>query len=342
MKFVNFPLDPLLIAKNPVNPRDACRLMLVNKSRREIGHTHFFELENLLNANDVLVFNRTKVIKARIKGEIMNKEGQILKKAAELFLVKRIDGKKWRALGKPGKCFKEDLIFVKNELQAKINLKLPEGEMEVEFFNDNVDDLLEKSGEIPLPPYIKDSQAQMTDYQTVYAKAGSSVAAPTAGLHFTKRLLRILKQKGVKMEFIALNIGQGTFATIRTADFREHKMHSEEAEIEKATAKRLNKYRQEGRRIIAVGTTVVRTLEFFSNDDGCISSGNKEVDLFIYPPYKFKFVEAMITNFHLPKSTLLLLTGAFCGTELLNNSYQEALRDNYRFFSFGDAMFIFP
>lgn len=342
MKFVNFPLNPLLVAKNPVTPRDSCRLMLVNKTTSEIGQARFFDLATFLNANDVLVFNETKVIKARIKGEIISDNAQIVKKGAELFLVKRIDGQKWQALGKPGKRFKENLIFVKDELRARINLKSPQGEMEVEFLNNNVDDLLEKSGEIPLPPYIKDSRAKMKDYQTVYAKTGFSVAAPTAGLHFTKRLLRVLKNKGVETEFIALNIGQGTFATIKTDDFREHKIHSEEAEIGKATAQRLNEYRKEGRRIIAVGTTVVRTLEFFARDDGSLDWGNKEVNLFIYPPYEFKFVDAIITNFHLPKSTLLLLTGAFCGAELLEKSYQEALLRNYRFFSFGDAMFIFP
>lgn len=342
MNFVNYDLNPDLIAQNPCSPRDACNLMTLDIGGQKIAHYKFFELSRILKKGDILVFNDTKVLKARLIGVIENEDGSTIKENCELFLVKCINNStKWLALARPGRLFIPGYFFAAQNLRASIIDKHDDGSLTVNFLNKNFEDLIERVGQIPLPPYIRQSQASMEDYQTVFANRKGSVAAPTAGLHFTKKQLINLKTNGIDSEFVTLHVGRGTFETIKTADFRKHIMHSECARISESTAEKLNNFKRQGRRIIAVGTTSVRTLEAFANQNGQLEYGEKNVSLFICPPYKFKFVDAIITNFHLPKSTLLLMISAFAGSEFLKESYAVAMDRQYRFFSFGDAMFLY-
>ncbi|MBU2523683.1 tRNA preQ1(34) S-adenosylmethionine ribosyltransferase-isomerase QueA [Patescibacteria group bacterium] len=343
MIFNNYTLPEELIANTPVTPRDKSKLLVVNRNNGDLKHRQFFNLVDYISSNDVLVFNDTRVIKARLIGRCVDTQAD----NCELFLLHREENGYFQALCKPGRKFKVGRTFVfkkgGSELVAEVIRKNEDGSILVDFkgISDEVFfDLLDQVGTTPLPPYIKNSKATDDQYQTVYAKNPGSVAAPTAGLHFTDELLDKLKEKGAALEYVTLRVGRGTFEPIKVDDYKDHDMHCELAEISDETAERLNKYKAEGRRIIAVGTTGVRTLESFAGVNG-LAGGRKETNLFIYPPYEYKFVDALITNFHLPKSTLLLLVGALSGSALLKKAYAEAIEKEYRFYSFGDAMFIY-
>ena len=329
----DYDLPKELIAQEPASPRDAAKLMVVNKTTGKIAHRRFFDLPEILGDGDVLVFNDSKVIPARLKGK--KETGGVV----EIFLLaSQKSGCRhlWQCLI-GGKVRAGQKIGLGSQVTAELLEKLDDKVWLVEF--NAGDKKLFSLGETPLPPYIKKT-SKLADYQTVYAKQEGSVAAPTAGLHFTKKFLADLKKRGVKIEFVTLHVGLGTFSSVETEDILKHKMHSEWARIDAGTASRLNKYRQAGRRIIAVGTTAARTLESFAASDGKIKAQSGWTDIFIYPGYKFKFVQALITNFHLPKSTLLMLVSALAGKPIMDRAYQEAIKKRYRFFSFGDGMLI--
>lgn len=385
LKLFDYNLPAKLIAQQPMKPRDHSRLFVYDSQNKKVWHKHFFDLPKYLQAGDVLVFNNTKVFPARLIGK-KDSGGKI-----EIFLLKQIKGKVWQVLigGKRrhagtkvnfGKNLNCEIIALNNDdtWQVKFNL---DGK---KFWQQ-----VTKRGQTPVPPYIR-TKASLKDYQTVYAKATGSVAAPTAGFHFTKNLINKLKKQGVQTEFITLHVGLGTFAPVKTEEVEKHVLHEEWAEIDKATAKRLNQAKKQGRRIIAVGTTSIRTLEAFAEETNIffspwmkgglrrsvmnltpplltelkqgtppkleeeikrrydLHSGKQWVNIFIYPGYKFKFVDSVLTNFHLPKSTLLMLIAAFLsnnksemwGVKKIKQLYLIAIKKKYRFYSFGDGMFI--
>ncbi len=325
----DYYLPAELIGQEPIKPRDQARLLVLNKKSGRIFHNQFCDLPDILKPGDVLVFNNSKVIPARLIGKKETGGG------IEIFLLSKTGNRKWNCLIR-GKAQSGLSVGISKKIKATVLNKETDGVWAVQF---NVSDReLFKAGKTPLPPYIK-KESELDDYQTVYAKKQGSVAAPTAGLHFTKPLLAKLKKQGIQIEFVTLHVGLGTFAPVKTDYIEEHKIHSEYGEIDKATAKRLNEAKEEGRRIIAVGTTSVRTLEAHC-EAGKVKSGGKWIDIFIYPGYKFNFVDSIITNFHTPKSTLLMLVSAFSSKKLINKAYQEAIKEKYRFFSFGDGMMI--
>ncbi len=336
-----YELPKNLIAQKPTSPRDHARLLHLNRETGAISHQHFFDLPKILRAGDVLVFNNSKVIPARLHGK--KETGG----AIEIFLLAKtkpplsISGGKfagnfWQCLI-GGKVKPQQIITLNKRIQATIINKLDEKTWAVEF--NASDEQVFKLGETPLPPYIK-TRSKLADYQTVFAKELGSVAAPTAGLHFNQKLLNQLKKKGIKIEFVTLHVGLGTFLSVETEDILQHKMHSELAEIDSATVKRLNAAKKSGQRIIAVGTTAARTLESFATTTGQLKAQRKYTDIFIYPGYHFKFVDSLITNFHLPKSSLLMLVSALAGKENIDRAYAEAIKKKYKFFSFGDGMLI--
>lgn len=334
--FFDYALPKELIAQKPFYPRDGCRLMVVDRESSHIGEHVFNELPEMLKAGDVLVFNDSKVIPARI---LFNHEG----KKTEIFLIKRLNEKEWSVLGKPGKRLKEGAVFdIRGLVKAKVVKVEPDGRRIVEFSvsGPEFDLLLPQIGITPLPPYIKEDVSSADDYQTVYADKDGSVAAPTAGLHFTPELLGKIKKMGVEIRFVTLHVGPGTFLPLKSEDVRDHKMHGEFYEMSLQTADALNKAKSEERRIVAVGTTSVRVLESSIDSSSGFKGGFGETSIFIYPGYEWKCVDALITNFHLPKSTLLLLTCSFGGTELVMKAYRRAIEKKYRFYSFGDAMMI--
>ncbi len=329
----NLPRE--LIAQDPAVPRDACRLMVLGKKKHTIDHAIFNELGDYLRKGDVLVFNDSKVIPARI---IFRHNG----KEAEIFLTKKLTDAKWLAIGKPGKILQPGCVFdLDHKLQVSIHKILPDGQRLIEFSGDmkRFDEILRRIGKTPLPPYIKNSSSKFADYQTVFAREKGSVAAPTAGLHFTRRLLGSLRKKGVQLVFVTLHVGLGTFLPLKAQNIEEHVMHSENFSIDSRSAKLLNKAKRNGRRIIAVGTTSVRVLESSFGKNG-FKPGFGETAIYIYPGYRWKCVDGIITNFHLPKSTLILLICSFGGREFMLKAYREAVKKGYRFYSFGDAMFI--
>ncbi|MFA6526561.1 MAG: tRNA preQ1(34) S-adenosylmethionine ribosyltransferase-isomerase QueA [Candidatus Buchananbacteria bacterium] len=338
----DFDLPSELIAQKPESKRDAARLMIINKTTGEMAHRRFFDLPEILEKGDVLVFNDSKVIPARLIGK-KETGGKM-----EVFLLTSLKHKNkktlkqysrvniWRCLIK-GKIKPGQKIYFTKKIFAAPIEKIDEKVWLVEF--NASDKKLFSLGETPLPPYIK-NKSRLSDYQTVYAKELGSVAAPTAGLHFTKALISKLKKKGVQIEYVTLHVGLGTFLPVETDDILKHKMHSELAEINPATAKKLNQAKKSGRRIIAVGTTAARTLESCAEKKGLIRAQKIDTEIFIYPGYKFKFVAGMITNFHLPKSTLLMLVSALAGKPLIDRAYKEAIKRKYRFYSFGDGMLI--
>lgn len=331
-----YGLPTELIAQKPFSPRDKCRLMILERKTGKICDRVFDELPGLLKKGDVLVFNDSKVIPARIKFRHEGKE-------MEIFLIKKLDKGGWITIGKPGKRLKEGAIFDINGLAtAKIVKVTEDGQRVVKFSPSGrkFDILLPKIGSTPLPPYIKEKEASFDDYQTIYARRKGSVAAPTAGLHFTKGLLDKLAERGIEIRFVTLHVGPGTFLPLKTNDVKKHKMHGEFFEMSSKTAKALNKARKENRRIVAVGTTSVRVLEASCGSGGGFKTGFGETSLYIYPGYRWKCVDALITNFHLPRSTLLLLTCSFGGRKLVLKAYERAIRKKYRFYSFGDAMMI--
>ena len=337
----NYDLPSELIAQNPIEPRDCSRLLTLNRQTGECAHHHFFDLPDFLREGDLLVLNDTRVFPARIFGHKIPSG----RKVEILCLAPDPDiSNTWHALVKPGKKLPPGcMVRLSDGSDVTICEYLPDGVRRVHFpKGKNALALLSKLGEMPLPPYIKNSTAPAERYQTIYSdpdKTGSA-AAPTAGLHFTEPLFDRLSEKEVGVEYITLNVGLGTFRPVKVADIREHTLHSEICEIGEETAQRIMKTKKSGRRIIAVGTTVVRTLESFAREDGFLQNGLVSTNIFIHPGYSFKMIDGMVTNFHLPQSTLLMLVTAFGGYAPVMEAYKKAVEERYRFFSFGDAMLI--
>jgi S-adenosylmethionine:tRNA ribosyltransferase-isomerase len=335
----NYELPESLIAQTPLKNRDQSRLMVLDKVTGEIEHKHFYDIIDYLEEGDVLVLNDTKVIPARLIGEKEDTKAVI-----ELLLLKEIGDDTWESLAKPGKRLKIGTIvsFGDGLLKAKIIEKMDEGIVHVKLLYEGIlMEILDKLGTMPLPPYIHEKLVDQSRYQTVYAKNVGSAAAPTAGLHFTKELLKKIEEKGIIITYVTLHVGLGTFRPVEVDNILEHKMHSEYYVMNEDTANILNSAKEEGRRIIAVGTTSTRTLETIAtNNKGRFIACSGDTDIFIYPGYKFKAIDCLITNFHLPKSTLVMLVSALASKEYIMKAYKEAINNKYRFFSFGDAMFI--
>lgn len=338
VKDFNYDLPEELIAQHPVEPRDSSRLLLLEKETGKVTHKENFRaILDQFSADDVLVFNNTRVIPARLFGHREGSGGKV-----EVLLLSPKGDNKWECLVKPGKkCPEGQVIVFSDNLKATVLSKTDFGGRVVELSgNGDIDTLIQELGEMPLPPYIHERLEDKERYQTVYAKEKGSAAAPTAGLHFTPSLLEALKAKGVTLAFVTLHVGLGTFRPISVDSIEEHQMHSEYYEVSAETADLINAAKAKGKRIVAVGTTSVRTLES-ATKDGKLQAGAGSTDIFIYPGYQFKMVEALITNFHLPQSTLLMLISALATREHCLAAYEEAVKEKYRFFSFGDAMFIY-
>jgi len=332
----NLPKE--LIAQKAIEPRDHARLMVVPKDGSDFQDLHFFDLPGFLKAGDVLVFNDTKVFKARLLGKIVDKDAE-----AEIFLLRPIDDYHWEVLLKPGRKLNEgSVVQFTNELQCVVKAKPVDGPAIAQFnqTKEAVLKIAESIGHVPIPPYIKDEPTNPSDYQTIYAKVVGSVAAPTAGFHFTEELLEKIKQMGVEIKFVTLHVGLGTFLPVKTEKTEDHQMHSEWVEVSTEVAKAINQAKKEGRRIIAVGTTTARTLEGVAKTQGELKGFSGDINIFITPGFQFKVVDGLITNFHLPKSTLLMLVSALVGRERILQAYTEAVAKGYLFFSFGDAMLI--
>lgn len=325
------------IAQTPAEPRDSSRLLVYDREKDEIYHKHFYDIVDFLKEGDVLVRNNTKVLPARIFAYTEN-GGKV-----EVLLLKRFNLTDWEVLVKPGKKARIGAkLTVSQELSLVVTDIFEEsGSRKVTFNFDGVfEDVISRIGEMPLPPYITEKLKDKERYQTVYAKVDGSAAAPTAGLHFTDALFEKIKAKGVEVVDVLLHVGLGTFRPVKVDNVLEHHMHSEYYEIGEEAAERINKAKKEGRRIIAVGTTSVRTLESAADENGFVKPVKGNTEIFIYPPYKFKCVDALITNFHLPKSTLIMLVASLTGREKILDIYKTAVEEKYRFFSFGDAMLI--
>lgn len=331
-----YDLPENLIAQTPIEPRDSSRLLVYDRKQNKIEHKIFRDIVDYLNAGDVLVINNTRVLPARLFG--FKDTGAKI----EVLLQKRINLKDWEVIARPFKRLKEGTrITFSQNLSCTILKKEDYGSCVVRFDFDGVfEDRLSEVGQMPLPPYIHEKLKDKERYQTVYSKIDGSSAAPTAGLHFTPQLLNKLKDKGVEIVEVLLHVGLGTFRPVKEDNILNHEMHSEYIEMSKENADKLNSAKREGRRIIAVGTTSVRVLESCADENGVIVPQKRETDIFIYPSYKFKVVDALITNFHLPESTLIMLISAFAGYDETMSIYNEAVKQKYRFFSFGDAMFI--
>lgn len=338
----DFELPEQLIAQTPLADRSSSRLLTLNKSTGEIAHLHFYEILDKLNSGDTLILNDTRVMPARLHG-IKPETGA----RVELLLLKNIEGDRWEALAKPGKKVKIGTVLrFGEELEAVV---LEEGDMGariIEFRYEGIfQEILDRLGEMPLPPYIKERLDDRERYQTVYAKHEGSAAAPTAGLHFTEELLDKLRVKGVDIGFVTLHVGLGTFRPVSVENVEEHVMHEEYYELPAETAELINRTRERGGRVVSVGTTSTRTLESAArrtmNDQGRLAADSGWTQIFLYPGEAFKVVDALITNFHLPKSTLVMLVSALAGREHVLSAYREAVEREYRFFSFGDAMFIY-
>ena len=334
----DFYLPEELIAQTPLKDRASSKMLVLNKETGDIDHKHFSDIENMLDENDVLVLNDTKVIPARLHGEKENTKAHI-----ELLLLKDLGDNTWECLTKPAKRIEKGTIvsFGDGILKAECIEKKEEGICIYKLIYDGIlVEILDKLGEMPLPPYIHEKLKDKDRYQTVYAKNLGSAAAPTAGLHFTKELLEHLKNKGVTICYVTLHVGLGTFRPVNVEDVKSHKMHSEFYRMDKKTADILNEAKKNGKRIISVGTTSTRTLETIIKKYGSFKECSGNTDIFIYPGYKLEAIDALITNFHLPKSTLVMLVSALAGRENILNAYKIAVENKYRFFSFGDCMFI--
>jgi S-adenosylmethionine:tRNA ribosyltransferase-isomerase len=335
----DYHLPPDFIAQKPIEPRDSSRLMILNRADNSIGHRHFYDVTDYLNSGDTLVFNNTRVIPARLSGVKSESDTKI-----ELLLLRRLENGIWETLSRPSKKLRAGTkVFIKgkaakgnNKLTAEVIEKGQGGILFVRFSNER---LLNTFGEIPLPPYIRTPLQEAERYQTIYAKIKGSAAAPTAGLHFTSELLDKLQQKGVNLAFTTLHIGLDTFQPVRVSDPKDHQIHKEYGILSPETAKLLNQTKAAGKRIIVVGTSSVRLIEAAAQFDS-IQPVSNWINLFILPGYKYRAADAMITNFHLPKSTLLMLVSAFAGRDFIFKAYQEAIKQKYRFYSFGDAMLI--
>ncbi|MFA5340583.1 MAG: tRNA preQ1(34) S-adenosylmethionine ribosyltransferase-isomerase QueA [Clostridia bacterium] len=333
-----YDLPQELIAQHPLEKRDSSRLLVLNKSDGSIEHKVFTDISTLFNKGDCLILNETKVIPARLLGHVENSTGKI-----EFLLLKRINDTDWEVLTRPGKKALpgKRFVFGNDSIKAQVLEVVDFGNRIVRFEYEGIfEEVLDKAGLVPLPPYITEKLDDNTRYQTVYAKSSGSSAAPTAGLHFTEQLLSRLKDKGVEIVKVTLHVGIGTFRPVKTDNIEDHIMHTEHYKISSQAADSINKAKQEGRKIIACGTTSLRVLEGASDEKGILHGKEGETDIFIYPGYKFKVADRLITNFHLPESTLIMLVSALAGKENVLAAYQEAIKERYRFFSFGDAMFI--
>lgn len=338
VKDFDFYLPEELIAQHPLEKRDTSRLMVLDKESGEITHRTFHDIIEYLNKGDTLVLNNTRVMPARLIGEKEKTGGKI-----EFLLLKRIEGDKWECLAKPGKSAREGrrFSFGEGKLKAEVVEVLENGNRIVEFYYKGIfEEVLDSLGEMPLPPYIHEKLEDKERYQTVYSKENGSAAAPTAGLHFTKELLEQIKEKGVKIVYLTLHVGLGTFRPVKVEKIEEHEMHSEFYILSKESADIINETKKRGNKVISVGTTSTRTLETIGDENGFVKEQSGWTNIFIYPGYKFKVVDRLITNFHLPESTLIMLVSTLAGKEHTMKAYEEAVKEKYRFFSFGDAMFI--
>lgn len=333
----NYDLPERLIAQTPIKERDSSKLLILDKETGDIEHKHFNEIIDELNKGDVLVLNNTKVIPARLIG-VKEETNAVI----ELLLLKDLGNDEWECLSRPAKRLKlGTIIKFSDKLKAEVIEKLDEGIVHVKLIYSGIlMEILDELGEMPLPPYIHEKLNEKDRYQTVYAKVLGSAATPTAGLHFTNKLLNKLKEKGVEILFVTLHVGLGTFRPVEVENILEHHMHSEYYEISEDVAERLNLAKKEKRRIIAVGTTSTRVLETIAYKYNEFKACSGNTDIFIYPGFEFKAIDGLITNFHLPKSTLLMLVSALSSREKILKAYNEAIKKDYRFFSFGDAMFI--
>ena len=332
-----YDLPEELIAQTPLEKRDASRLMTLDRVTGDVEHRHFYDIIDYLNPGDCLVMNDSRVLPARLLGH------RPTGGAVEVLLLRDMGNKCWECLCKPGKKMQpgSEVIFGNSELTATVKEVQEDGNRVVEFHYEGIFlEVLERLGKMPLPPYIKEELQDQERYQTVYSKEVGSAAAPTAGLHFTKELLEKIREKGVNEAFVTLHVGLGTFRPVKAEEVTEHHMHSELCMMNAETAKMLNETKRSGGRIICVGTTSCRTLDSLVNDDGTFEAKSKWTDIFIYPGYTFKAMDGLITNFHLPESTLVMLVSAFAGREHVLDAYEEAVKQRYRFFSFGDAMCI--
>lgn len=333
-----FDLPKELIAQHPLEKRDESKLMVLNKKNGEVEHKVFKDIIDYLNPGDCLVLNDTRVMPARLYGAKEGSGGKM-----EFLLLKRYEDDIWETLVKPGKRGKvgAKFVFGNGELKAEIVEVLDNGNRKVKFYYDGIfEEVLDRLGEMPLPPYIEEKLEDRERYQTVYSREVGSAAAPTAGLHFTEELLQDIREKGINIAFVTLHVGLGTFRPVKVEDIQEHEMHSEYYILDRENAEIINNTKKSGKRVIAVGTTSNRTLESIANEDGEVKEQSGYTSIFIYPGYKFKIVDAIITNFHLPESTLIMLISAFSTREIVMNAYKIAVENKYRFFSFGDAMFI--
>ena len=332
-----YELPQELIAQDPLADRSSSRLMAVDRNTGKYEHKVFSDIVDFLDPGDCLVLNNTKVIPARLLGKRDGTGGHV-----EVLLLKRINATDWETLVKPGKSCRpgQKLDFGEGTLKAEVLEVVEDGNRIVRFhFNGIFEEILDKLGEMPLPPYITHKLADPTRYNTVYAKYDGSAAAPTAGLHFTPELLKKIEDKGISLAYVTLHVGLGTFRPVKEDVITDHKMHTESYQVTKDTADLINRTKAEGGRVICVGTTSCRTVESCAGDDGIVHPGSGETSIFIYPGYKFKVMDGLITNFHLPESTLIMLVSAFAGRENVLAAYEEAVRERYRFFSFGDACF---
>lgn len=335
----NYNLPKELIAQVPIKDRDQSRLMVLDRKNKTIEHKIFKDIIDYLEPGDCLVRNNTKVIPARLYG-VKEETGANV----EFLLLKRVDGDIWEVMVKPGRKLMPGVRveFGNGLLKAEILEKFEDGNRKVKFeYNGIFNEILNEIGLMPLPPYIHEKLKEKDRYQTVYAKYEGSAAAPTAGLHFTDELFKKLKEKGVEVANVTLHVGIGTFRPVKVENIEEHDMHSEHFYIKAEDAEKINKAKREGHRVIAVGTTSCRVLESIADENGYVKQIETDTGIFIYPGYKFKCIDGLITNFHLPESTLIMLVSALAGKEFVMKAYEEAVREKYRFFSFGDAMFIY-
>ena len=334
----NYELPQELIAQTPLERRDGSRLMTLDRNTGAWEHHHFYELPDFLRPGDCLILNNSRVLPARLLGQRMPGGG-----ACEILLLIDRGDKTWECLVRPGRHLREGvrLSFGNGELTAEVTKVLPDGNRLVRFEYEGIFlEVLERLGKMPLPPYIKEELQDQERYQTVYSKVNGSAAAPTAGLHFTPELLERVQTMGVKVGYVTLHVGLGTFRPVKEEEITDHAMHSEYCVIPQETAELINETRKNGGRVICVGTTSCRTLESHAAEDGTMTASAGWTDIFIYPGYRFKVTDALITNFHLPESTLIMLVSALAGREHILNAYRQAVEERYRFFSFGDAMFI--
>lgn len=335
----NYNLPKELIAQVPIKDRDQSRLMVLDRKNKTIEHKIFKDIIDYLEAGDCLVRNNTKVIPARLYG-VKEETGANV----EFLLLKRVDGDIWEVMVKPGRKLMPGVRveFGNGLLKAEILEKFEDGNRKVKFeYNGIFNEILNEIGLMPLPPYIHEKLKEKDRYQTVYAKYEGSAAAPTAGLHFTDELFKKLKEKGVEVANVTLHVGIGTFRPVKVENIEEHDMHSEHFYIKAEDAEKINKAKREGHRVIAVGTTSCRVLESIADENGYVKEVEGDTNIFIYPGYKFKCLDALITNFHLPESTLIMLVSALAGKDFIMQAYEEAVKEQYKFFSFGDAMFIY-